>query len=311
MLRLIFNKFLISILFAAFSLSLFSLPAQEIKNSICSPTECYTILDKLGEGVFGEVYSVLDSKGRQFALKSYKIQNDLGFSDSPLGDVEREFNIGQTLDHPNIIKTYDFFTDDQLAQPISYLVLQYVDGNTLHNTENNKLSKKEAVFAAQQLVDALAYAHSMNYMYLDLHLGNIMLTSEADTMIVDLASFFSYDELFVFFNGANEKKAMVQKKPLGKREKKLKQFLSDNPKLAQKLQNINQMVPKSVEIDHENEFMLTFLVYYFERITEVCNEIIAKSNLSRDEKTEIRIDVKKIAWEYSEDIRDDCNQPLG
>jgi serine/threonine protein kinase len=80
-----------------------------ILQTICSPTECYTITKELGNGAFGRVYAVEDSKGQKFALKTYMIEMEKVFEGHIFLDLEREFSRGQMLDHPNIIRSYDFF----------------------------------------------------------------------------------------------------------------------------------------------------------------------------------------------------------
>jgi len=56
---------------------LFFLPKRNFvaTERICSETECYTVIERLGAGAFGVVYSVEDYQGQKFALKSYKIRN--------------------------------------------------------------------------------------------------------------------------------------------------------------------------------------------------------------------------------------------
>jgi hypothetical protein len=49
---------------------------------------------------------------------------------------------------------------------------------------------------------------------------------------------------------------------------------------------------------------------YFDRITEICSKLISKSNTNREEKIEMRANIKKIAWNYEEDMEDGTCLPL-
>ena len=98
--------------------------------TICSPTECYRITKELGNGVFGRVCAVENSKGQKFALKTYIIEREE--LSRHVFDIEREFSRGQQLDHPNIIKSYEFFTStSQEQQVMHHLVIDLVEGQTL------------------------------------------------------------------------------------------------------------------------------------------------------------------------------------
>ena len=229
------------------------------EEQIISPTDRYTVIKKLGAGAYGKVYAVENSKGEKFALKSY-----ISYANprNPFSDSEREFQRGQILDHSNIIKSFDLFTsvgpDDTIT---TNLVLQLVEGNVLYRIPKKTLSYTEAVNAAIQFCNALHYALSFDFMHIDLHEGNVMLSHDSNIMIIDLASFFTYDELINFAytysytysydemesqNSGESKNRQVKFNriidkstiPMGAKDvkdliarKKLKQFFANNPEL--------------------------------------------------------------------------------
>ncbi len=176
-------------------------------DTINTSTGTYTIIKKLGEGAFGKVFKVQNDQGQTFAIKAYKKHNlsskrsrdstDNFYAINVFLDLDREFERGQILDHPNIIHSLEqflYYTPEN--QEISCLVLEYVEGTTVGNVEKKYLPKASGILAASQLVEALNYALAFGYFHLDLHNQNAMLTKEGEIKVIDLASFFHIDELY-------------------------------------------------------------------------------------------------------------------
>lgn len=335
---------------------------------ICSPTECYTITKELGEGVFGRVYAVEDSNGQPFAIKTYKNPLDPSHTYSYYTDAQREFSRGQFLNHPNIIRSYDFFMSDS-NEEIANIVLDLVKGATVIKTPRGTVTNWSN--PALQLVDALRYALSMGLMHLDLHGNNVMLGSDNNIKVIDLASFFTLEEIFgylreelartsegkpssvassssasasksVYFDAIqeSEKADAIPLVPI--RAAKLKNFFDKNPGLLAKIQERTKETENSSLRQEEKltksasknllkresipETSLYPTEYastdsakidlspmqsdYFNRITEICIKLVLKSELSREEKIELRAKMKKIAWNYDEDVEDRIALPL-
>jgi serine/threonine protein kinase len=156
---------------------------------LCSSNECYTVLRLMGEGFFGKVFAVENSANQLFAIKIYKQYSD------DLQNVRqtalKEFSRGQLLDHPHIIKSVERFTFNSEE----CLVLELVDGKTLFEIPKRSLSFDQSIHAALQFLDAMRYALSMDFVYLDLHENNLMLTNAFNIMVIDLGSLFSFEEL--------------------------------------------------------------------------------------------------------------------
>ena len=115
----------------------------------------YQILEKLGEGGMGVVYRALDTRlNRPVAIKVLPPE--------AMADAERgrrfiqEARAASALNHPNIITVYDVGETPSPPSPvargpssISYLVMEYVPGDTLGQMIGRKGLK---------LGDALKYA---------------------------------------------------------------------------------------------------------------------------------------------------------
>jgi Protein kinase domain len=75
----------------------------------------YDLGDKIGEGGFGEVFTVIHKKtGAERAVKViYKSEDsDIDF-EMVNTTIKNEFNVVKSLDHPNLLKQYEMFEDDE------------------------------------------------------------------------------------------------------------------------------------------------------------------------------------------------------
>lgn len=255
--------------------------------TVCSTKECYTPIDLLGEGSFGKVYSVVDSQGTIYAMKSYKDQSwDYIELLETFGSVEREYERGQLLNHPNIIRSYDFFKSDiENGEQNSNLVLQYVDGKPIYKVKHPELSKETAITASLELIDAMRYALSFDLLYLDLHEGNIMLDKNNKIMVIDLASFFDFEEIEkYFFNKPTYTSKYAKKQAISIKEKKLEKFFQ-HPKVKQLIdKNVKNVQVKSQGTGSLNLSRNFFAVAHFYMVTEFCFEsILCLSDISDEQ----------------------------
>jgi eukaryotic-like serine/threonine-protein kinase len=147
----------------------------------------YEVLEKLGEGGMGEVYRARDTRlDRTVAIKvlSSQLASDPQFRQR----FDREARAISALDHPHICSLYD--VGEQIpstsavpdpaaapAQPIAFLVMQYLEGETLADRLlTGALPLEQALEYAIQIADALDKAHRAGIVHRDLKPGNIMLT---------------------------------------------------------------------------------------------------------------------------------------
>jgi calcium-dependent protein kinase len=77
------------------------------------------------------------------------------------------------LDHPNIMKLYEFYEDEKRF----FLVMELCTGGELYD-ELNKRDHYNEIDVAEimtQLLEAIAYCHSQNIVHRDMRLENILL----------------------------------------------------------------------------------------------------------------------------------------
>jgi len=94
----------------------------------------------------------------------------------------REAEIGELLDHPNILK---FIKVPNKSRP--YIVTEYLEGKSLNNVLNEvrPLPIHDAVQIASYVCGALAHMHEHEVVHRDLKPQNIMICSDGSIRIID------------------------------------------------------------------------------------------------------------------------------
>jgi Tol biopolymer transport system component len=130
----------------------------------------YEILAPLGAGGMGEVYRARDTRlDRHVAVK---VLSSSAASAQALERFEREAKAIAALNHPGICAIYDVG-----ASPVPYLVMELLEGETLHQrVGRGRLDLPALVEIGLTLADALAAAHAKGIVHRDLKPANIFLT---------------------------------------------------------------------------------------------------------------------------------------
>lgn len=146
-------------------------------------------------GATSDTYKVLIYGKWHFLKRPKKI-----YSDNPLylSAFQKEFEIGYTLDHPNIVR-YIIKGEDLNGL---YILTDYVDGFTLadfiKSNPNYFKDDKHLEKFLNQLLSALKYLHERQILHLDLKPDNILITGvNNDVKLVDFG--FSYTDCFSSF----------------------------------------------------------------------------------------------------------------
>ena len=141
----------------------------------------YEIQSSLGAGGMGEVYRARDTKlNRDVAIKV--LPGSVAHDRDRMARFAREAQILASLSHPNIAAVYGL--EETSESPA--LVMELVQGPTLaERLHSGPLSPEDAMAIAQQIVNALEFAHERGVTHRDLKPANIKLTLEGDVKVLD------------------------------------------------------------------------------------------------------------------------------
>ncbi len=141
----------------------------------------YRLEAVVGRGGMSTLFRATDLRnGRQVAVKVPHPEME---SDPVLLErFRREEEIGQQLDHPGVVKTYDGEERSRL-----YMVIEWVEGRLLRAilNEQRKLPVERAVHFALEMCDALDDMHKHGVVHRDLKPENIMVDAEDRIKIID------------------------------------------------------------------------------------------------------------------------------
>ncbi|XP_046894800.1 serine/threonine-protein kinase tousled-like 2 isoform X2 [Hypomesus transpacificus] len=141
----------------------------------------YLLLHLLGRGGFSEVYKAFDiTEQRYVAVKIHQLNKN--WRDEKKENYHkhacREYRIHKELDHPRIVKLYDYFSLDTDS---FCTVLEYCEGNDLdfYLKQHKLMCEKEGRSIIMQIVNALKYLNEIRppIIHYDLKPGNILLVN--------------------------------------------------------------------------------------------------------------------------------------
>ena len=147
----------------------------------------YKFMDILGKGAYGEVRKATHRiTGMIRAIKSV---SKVDMKTEQKLRLINEVEILKNLDHPNIIRVYEFFEDSVFF----YIVTELCVGGELFDRimEKTIVEENESAVIMRQILSAVFYFHSKNIVHRDLKPENILYESkkaEAQVKITDFGT---------------------------------------------------------------------------------------------------------------------------
>ena len=146
----------------------------------------FTIKKELGRGSFGSVFLAMHKKTKvNYAIKAIDKRNKNNEDGKPY--FRREIEIMYKLRHPNIVRLFGNFEDENYC----YFIMEYIPKGNLFNlitkNKNNGIDKKAVAKIMRDLINAIHYLHSMNppIIHRDIKPENILLTNDNEIKLTD------------------------------------------------------------------------------------------------------------------------------
>jgi serine/threonine protein kinase len=153
----------------------------------------YVIKSVLGRGGTGMVFEAADlyrvdmpDGGQRVALKV--LYGQIAGRAELLSELQREFQLLQSLSHPNIVRAHDMDRDGDIA----FFTMEYLRGLSLTGVlgarNQVRFERGHALAIIRDVGSAVAHAHSRTVVHGDLNPGNIFITNEGEIRVLDFGA---------------------------------------------------------------------------------------------------------------------------
>ncbi|MCG6156239.1 serine/threonine-protein kinase [Rubinisphaera margarita] len=157
----------------------------ETKTTEFAGTERFRVLQKLGQGGFGQVFKVFDELYQEeCALKVLTVPEG-----GSLYRFKREFRTLASLHHPNLMRLKELIAE----RDVWFFTMELIDGvpmtRALPQPGGGAFQERLNLLIAKyfgQLLDGLEVLHSAGFIHRDLKPANVLVTREGRVVILDL-----------------------------------------------------------------------------------------------------------------------------
>ncbi len=149
-------------------------------------SERYELGEVLGFGGMSEVHRGLDTRlGRDVAVKV--LRADLARDPQFQMRFRREAQNAAALNHPAIVAVYDTGEVQGEFGPLPYIVMEYVDGQTLREIVKTRgpMSQQQVLDVMADVCAALDFSHRHQIIHRDVKPANIMINRAGAVKVMD------------------------------------------------------------------------------------------------------------------------------
>jgi serine/threonine protein kinase len=140
------------------------------------------------EGASSLIYKAVAKKGNQYipsgtklAIKTIKAEM-LNKANEP-ARIRREFEIGSSIEHPNLIRVFQLISDLDKHFPF-VLVMEYIDGEPLSSLLSaGKINERTKI--ALELANAVDALHAKDILHRDIKTDNILVAVSGSVTLID------------------------------------------------------------------------------------------------------------------------------
>ena len=142
----------------------------------------YHVEAELGTGGMGTVYRVREGDGPPLALKL--LHEHLVSSEGVLERFRRELEVGSSVVHPNVVRTYGGGSDGNRH----WIVMELVEGQTLADLrrELERLPEELCRHVGRAVSGGLAALHEVGAVHRDIKPENVLITPDHSVKLMDL-----------------------------------------------------------------------------------------------------------------------------
>lgn len=139
----------------------------------------YTVINRIGDGSYGDVYKVKDIRGNEYALKILRLWEVSDELHTPLvAKFEKEYKTGR-LTSEYLIHSMDFGT----VEGNPYLLMEYCPSGDLSKTIGKDQSKLPRY--AHDILEGLHILHSEGKVHRDLKPENVLIRNNGKAALTD------------------------------------------------------------------------------------------------------------------------------
>ncbi|OJY44703.1 Stk1 family PASTA domain-containing Ser/Thr kinase [Pseudonocardia sp. 73-21] len=149
-------------------------------------SERYELGEVLGYGGMSEVHRGLDTRlGRDVAVKV--LRADLARDPQFQMRFRREAQNAAALNHPAIVAVYDTGEVMSESGPLPYIVMEYVDGQTLREIvkSTGPMTQQKVIEVMADVCAALDFSHRHQIIHRDVKPANIMINRAGAVKVMD------------------------------------------------------------------------------------------------------------------------------
>ena len=149
----------------------------------------YKIISRVIDSGMGRIYKGIKHEDNKFVAIKILLLEELSENNDReklIARFKREGEILNRLDHPHIVKGYEYGNADGEY----FLVMEYIDGGTVENLIANKLiDLTEFKTISLQLCEAVLYIHQNGVIHRDIKPANILISNKDNSIYIKLSDF--------------------------------------------------------------------------------------------------------------------------